>query len=498
MRVEVNKVSKKTRVSLLIALLAITLAQFSSGCKSNAQTNNSTTSPAISNSAILPRASYADVVEKVAPAVVRITAEIKVQQQQQQPFMDDEFFRRFFGERAPQAMPQQRPQKETGVGSGVIVSADGTVLTNHHVVDGAENIKIELTDKRSFTAKVVGSDKASDLAVLKIEGKDLPVASLGDSNQMRVGDVVLAIGNPLGLQQTVTAGIISAKGRATGLSDGSFEDFIQTDAPINRGNSGGALVSSNGEIIGINSQILSPSGGNIGIGFAIPSNMAKSVMDQLLKNGKVSRGRMGIGIQPVTSDIAESMGLKEVRGVLVNSVEADGPGAKAGLKQGDVIISLNGERVDDNNTLRNKIASTQPGTEVTLTIIRDGSEKQLKATLTEWSDAVAKNNRQDNSQGNGQTGGKLGISVEPMTAEIAKQLNVPVTIQGAVVTEIDPDGAAAEAGIQQGDVIMEINRQPVKSPDDLKSGLDRAGTKTSMLLINRRGQTAYITVKPRS
>lgn len=496
MRVEVNKVSKKTRVSLLIALLAIALVQFSSGCKSNAQSNNAGTSPVISNSAILPRASYADVVDKVAPAVVRITAEIKVQRQQQ-PFMDDEFFRRFFGERAPQAMPQQRPQKETGVGSGVIVSTDGTVLTNHHVVEGAENIKIELTDKRSFTAKIVGSDKASDLAVLKIEGKDLPVAAMGDSNQMRVGDVVLAIGNPLGLQQTVTAGIISAKGRATGLSDGSFEDFIQTDAPINRGNSGGALVSSNGEVIGINSQILSPSGGNIGIGFAIPSNMAKSVMDQLLKSGKVSRGRMGIGIQPVTSDIAESMGLKEVRGVLVNSVEANGPGAKAGLKQGDVIIALNGERVDDNNVLRNKIASTQPGTEVSLTIIRDGSEKQLKATLTEWSDAVAKN-QQDGSQGSGQTGGKLGISVEPLTAEIAKQLNVPVTTQGAVVTEIDPDGAAAEAGIQQGDVIMEINRQPVKSPDDLKSGLDKAGTKTSMLLINRRGQTAYITVKPRN
>lgn len=489
----VKKTSRKFRVSLLIALFAILLLQLSSGCKSSAQSNKASTTPPISNSAILPRASYADVVEKVAPAVVRIMAEIKVQKQQQ-PFMDDEFFRRFFGDRAPQMSPQQ-PQRETGVGSGVIINADGTVLTNNHVVEGAENIKIELTDKRTFNAKIIGTDKASDLAVLKIEGKELPVAAMGDSNGIRVGDVVLAIGNPLGLQQTVTAGIISAKGRATGLSDGSFEDFIQTDAPINKGNSGGALINTNGEVIGINSQILSPSGGNIGIGFAIPSNMAKSVMEQLLKTGKVSRGRLGVGIQPVTSDIAESMGLKEVRGVIVNSVEQGSPGDYAGLKRGDIILALNGERIDDNNVLRNKIASTQPGTEVTLTIICEGIEKQISAKLGEWGD-VAKNNQQDNSQGSG-SNGKLGIGVEQMTAEIAKQLGVSPTTQGVVVTEIDPNGSAADAGLQQGDIIVEINRQPVKSAEDLKAGLDRAGrAKPLLLLINRRGQTAYLTVKP--
>jgi Do/DeqQ family serine protease len=474
----------------VIAIIAMTFF-ISIGCKSVAKNNETSSSP-ISNSAILPRASYADVVDKVAPSVVRITAEIKVKQQPQQQLQDDDFFRRFFGERGT---PQQ-PQRETGLGSGVIVNADGTVLTNNHVVEGADKIKVDLTDKRSFDAKIIGTDKASDLAVLKIEGKDLPVATMGDSNQVRVGDVVLAIGNPLGLQQTVTAGIISAKGRATGLSDGSFEDFIQTDAPINRGNSGGALINANGELIGINSQILSPSGGNIGIGFAIPSNMAKSVMEQLLKNGKVSRGRLGVGIQPVTSDLAESMGLKEVRGVIVNLVEEGGAGDKAGLKRGDIIIALNGERVDDNNVLRNKIASTPPGTEVTLTIMRDGSEKQLKATLGEWSD-VAKNNPQDNSQSNGQNSGKLGIAVEPMSAEIAKQLGVPPTTQGIVVTEVDPDGPAAEAGLTQDDIIVEINRQPVKSPDDLQKGLDKAGGKKSLLLINRRGQTAYLAVEPR-
>jgi Do/DeqQ family serine protease len=480
-----NRTGKLFFVILILANVLVSI-----GCKGNVKGNEKST-PTISNNAILPRVSYADVVDKVAPSVVRITAEIKVKQQPQQ-MMDDDFFRRFFGQPSP-----QQPQRETGLGSGVIVNADGTILTNNHVVEGSDKIKVDLTDKRSFDAKIIGTDKASDLAVLKIVGKDLPVAAMGDSNQVRVGDVVLAIGNPLGLQQTVTAGIISAKGRATGLSDGSFEDFIQTDAPINRGNSGGALINTNGELIGINSQILSPSGGNIGIGFAIPSNMAKSVMEQLLKNGKVSRGRLGIGIQPVTSDIAETIGLKEVRGVIVNSVESGGAGDKAGLKQGDIIIALNGERIDDNNVLRNKIASTPPGTEVTLTIMRDGSEKQFKATLGEWSDVVAKNNQQDNPQSGGENSGKLGIAVEQMSAEIAKQLGVPPTTQGVVVTEVDPDGPAAEAGLTQGDIIVEINRQPVKSPDDLQKGLDKAGGKKSLLLINRRGQTVYLAVEPR-
>jgi Do/DeqQ family serine protease len=270
------------------------------------------------------------------------------------------------------------------LGSGVIVHADGTILTNHHVVDGAEQIKVELPNHRVFDAKVIGSDPPSDLAVLKIDAKDLPVLALADSDKVRVGDIALAIGNPLGIGQTVTAGIISAKSRYTGLSDGSFEDFLQTDAPINQGNSGGALIDSTGELIGINSQILSTSGGNIGIGFAIPSNMARNVMDQLIKTGKVHRGQLGVGIQPMTPELAQQFGLSETRGVLVNTVAENGPAAKAGIRRGDVIVAFNGKPVSDGNTLRNQIAGTLPGTEVKLTIVRDKREQEIPVTLGEY------------------------------------------------------------------------------------------------------------------
>ena len=270
------------------------------------------------------------------------------------------------------------------LGSGVIVQRDGTILTNHHVIDGAEQIQVELTNHRVFKAKVVGSDPPSDLAVLKIDAKDLDALSLGNSDQVRVGDIALAIGNPLGLGQTVTAGIISAKGRATGLSDGSFEDFLQTDAPINQGNSGGALINTRGELIGISSQILSTSGGNIGIGFAIPSNMARNVLDQILEGGKVHRGQLGVSIQPMTPELASKFGLSDVQGVLVNSVIPNGPAAKAGLRQGDLIVDFNGAAVTDGNTLRNHVASTAPGTKVNLGIFRDHQKQQIQATLGEY------------------------------------------------------------------------------------------------------------------
>jgi len=270
------------------------------------------------------------------------------------------------------------------LGSGVIVREDGYILTNHHVIDGADQIEVDLNDHRSLPAQIVGSDPPSDLAVLKVNASRLPVLPLGNSDQTRVGDVVLAIGNPLGIGQTVTMGIISAKGRQTGLSNGSFEDFLQTDAPINRGNSGGALVNTNGELIGINSQILSPSGGSIGLGFSIPSNMARSVMEQLVNTGKVRRGQLGIVVLPIPSEEATRLGVKEGPGVVVYQVQSGSGADRAGLRPGDVITALNGTGVTDPNQFRNAIASTPPGTEVTLTVKRGGSEQQVRATLGEF------------------------------------------------------------------------------------------------------------------
>ena len=349
----------------------------------------STSDPGVNNppinngppsSATGPVVSYADVVSRVSPAVITIHSEMRVRAPQQYPFMDDPMFRQFFGDRVPQQMPEQR---RSGLGSGVIISTDGYILTNHHVIDGAEQIKVDLNDNRTLDAKVVGSDPPSDLAVLKIDATNLPVLALGDSDKVRVGDVVLAIGNPLGIGQTVTMGIISAKGRQTGLSSGAFEDFLQTDAPINQGNSGGALVSTNSELIGINSQILSSSGGSIGIGFSIPSNMARTITDTLVKTGKVRRGQLGITVVKLNSDPAKELGIKETKGVGVAQVQPGSAAERAGLKKGDVITGFNGAEISDANVFRNLVASTAPGSVVTLNVLRDGRPLELRATLGE-------------------------------------------------------------------------------------------------------------------
>lgn len=345
--------------------------------------STSTAQPAAPpNPAVMPVSSYADTVSKATPAVVTIHSRMRVRQPQQFPFMNDPWFRRFFGERGNQPAPNQPPRQ--GLGSGVIVRQDGYILTNHHVIDGADQIEVDFGDNRSLQAQVVGSDPPSDLAVLKVNATGLPVLVMGDSDRTRVGDIVLAIGNPLGVGQTVTMGIISAKGRRTGLSNGSFEDFLQTDAPINRGNSGGALVSSNGELIGINSQILSPSGGSIGLGFAIPSNMARTVMEQLVNNGRVRRGQLGIVVLEIPSAEASNLGITEGPGVVVYQVQSGSAADRAGLRRGDVITALNGTEVNDPNSFRNAIASTAPGSEVTLTVRRDGGERQVRATLGEF------------------------------------------------------------------------------------------------------------------
>lgn len=490
------------RTLVLVFLLLVT-AFGAVSCKLGSLANEKPAEPAAPAPPVVVdgvRTSYADVVDRTSIAVVRIETERKERTPQggmQSPFGDD-FFKQF-----PQQMPQQNqpPRTLPGAGSGVIVKPDGTILTNNHVVEGAEKITVLTVDNKSFEAKVIGRDERSDLAVIKIDGENLPFLTLGDSDQVRIGDIVLAIGNPLGIGQTVTAGIISAKGRRTGLSDGSFEDFLQTDAPINRGNSGGALVNLNSELIGINSQILSPGGaqgGNIGIGFSIPSNMAKSVLEQLIADGKVRRGKLGIGIQNLTEDDVKKFKAKDKFGVLVNDVKKDSAAEKAGLARGDVIVAINGEKIEDSNVLRNKVASTKPGTSVKISVLREGSPMEFTATLDELESSpsdpseIGPNGKDDPRKGQG---GKLGLGLQPLTPQMSRQLNLDST-NGLVVTEVDPSGPSAAAGVQRGDVILEIERKAVNTIDEARAAIDSAGDGPILLLVVRRGQTVYVTIKP--
>ena len=450
--------------------------------------------PPTGNAAINgPVLSYAGVVGVVAPAVVTVRASHRVQEQQQFPFFDEPFFRQFFGGSLPRG---GTTAVEEALGSGVIVRPDGHILTNQHVIDGAQDIKVDLNSHHTYSARVLGADAPSDLAVLKIDARDLPVLELGNSDQVRVGDICLAVGNPLGLGESVTNGIISAKGRATGLSNGNFQDFLQTDAPINRGNSGGALVNTRGELIGINSQILSSSGGSMGIGFAIPSNMARAVMDQLISKGKVSRGMLGVGVQPVTGSLAQSLAMKQPQGLLVNAVTPGGPADKAGLKRGDVILQLNGQNVSDPNILRNEVAGSSPGTKVTLTILRNGAQQQIRVELGTWTPEAEAARAAQGPGGTAPGGGgpRLGIGAAPMTPDLASHLGVPPNTQGVVVESVDPDGAAAQAGIQTGDIIQQVNHQPVSSVADLAGAIARSPNTPPLLLINRGGQTLFVAV----
>jgi serine protease Do len=425
--------------------------------------------------------SYASIVDRVVPAVVTVRSEGTVRTSTQQI---PEQFRDFFGDRMPDRMPDRR---QRGMGSGVIVRADGYILTNHHVVDGADQVTVELTDGRTLRAKVIGTDKPSDLAVLKVDESNLKTLTLGNSDEVRVGDVVLAVGNPLGVGQTVTMGIVSAKGRATGRGDGSFEDFIQTDAPINQGNSGGALVSTAGELIGINSQILSPSGGNIGIGFSIPANMARSVMSQLIETGEVRRGKLGVTVQRVTPELAQGLGLPKSGGALVSDVVVGSAAAAAGVQRGDVITALNGEAVNDSNQLRNAIAELAPGSDVRLTVLRDRSERVLTVKLGELSGSGDRARRSAP-----EASGRFGLSVEPLTPERARQLGVKAT-SGVLIGDVEEGSRAADAGLRPGDVIEQVDRKGVSTGEELRAALS-TGKGPAVLLVHRGATSIFVTL----
>jgi serine protease Do len=370
----------------------------------------------------------------------------------------------------------------------VIVSENGYILTNNHVVKGADEIKVILYDKREFKGKIVGTDSRTDLAVIKINAKDLPVVRIGESGKLKTGDVVLAIGNPFGLNQTITMGIVSAVGRSNiGLAD--FEDFIQTDAAINPGNSGGALVNTNGELVGINTAIFSTSGGYMGIGFAIPSDMAKSVMGSIIKHGRVIRGWLGVSIQNLTPELAESLGIKQETGALVAEVVKDSPAEKAGLKRGDLIVEFDGKKIEDSTSLRNMVAAMEPGKTAKLKVIRDGKEESVTVTLAEFKERKAvKKVEYDNVL--------KGLTIEELTPSLRDQLGLPENMNGVVITNISGD-SPAQGVLQPRDVVLEVNRREIKGLSDYEQIVSKIGAKDSvLLLIYRDGATVYLTIKP--
>ena len=438
------------------------------------------------------RASFAPVIKKVSPGVVKVFTTIKAQKTNLSGGGDmNDMLRRFFGDQFQGRMPRPesgKPRQE-GVGSGVIATKDGYILTNNHVVDGADEVKVALQDGREFTAKVIGRDPKSDVAVIKIDAQDLPAVVMADSDKVEVGDVVLAIGNPFGIGQTVTTGIVSAKGRGNMGLD--YEDFIQTDAAINPGNSGGALVDADGRLVGINTAILSRSGGNQGIGFAIPVNLARDVMGSLVKDGHVTRGYMGVMIQDLTPALAKEFKLKDPTGALIGDVTPKGPADKAGLKSGDLLVEFNGKKVADSRHLKLEVARTQPGQTVPVRILRDGTAKTIEVTVKTLpgTEALAQAEK-DTSD----TGTLNGVGVADLDDNVRQQFEVPETIKGAVVTEVKPDSAAAEAGLKPGDVIQEINRKPVKNAEEAVRMTENARDKTSLLRVWRNGGSQFVVV----
>jgi serine protease Do len=444
--------------------------------------------------------SFAPVVKRVAPSVVNVftTSSPKQIDPRQMPLLNDPLFRRFFGENPGRGQPELRAPKQYGLGSGVLVSRDGYILTNHHVVENADEIKVALINgsEEQYTAKVIGTDPKTEVAVLKIEGEDFPFVELGDSENIEVGDLVLAVGNPFGVGQTVTMGMISALGRGRAGLNLDYQDFIQTDAAINPGNSGGALIDAEGRLIGLNTFIVSRSGGSEGIGFAIPINLARSVMEKLVKHGHVIRGYLGVWMQDITPALAKQFDLKDPQGVVVTDVVPRSPAEKAGFKPGDIITEYMGKPVRDGRHLKFQVGDTDPDVTVPVTIRRGSETKKLEVTLTELSGSETASAAQPSPRDTNET--LKGVTVGDISSQVRRQLGLPRDLQGALVTDIDPDSASYEAGLREGDVILEINRKRVTDAEEAVDLSEQVEEETVLLRIWSRGGYRYVVVDERT
>ena len=443
--------------------------------------------------------SYHPIVQKVTPSVVQVYVTTKAGNGNMGTNQDlQDQLRRFFGRQFPQMPEQPQGQGEKALGSGVIISSDGYILTNNHVVQNARTIQVKLTDNRTFSGKVIGTDPATDVALVKIDADNLQPITFADSDQAEVGDVVLAVGDPFGIGQTVTEGIISAKNRQ-GLSDegNSDEAFIQTDAAINPGNSGGPLVDTDGRLVGMNTAILSRSGGNQGIGFAVPSNLARWVADSLIKNGKVERGMLGVTIQELSPELAKAMNIHRTTGAVVADVTPNSPADKAGIKSGDVVVQFDNKAIEDNNTLKLMVAESAPGKSVPIQIDRNGQTLNLNVTLEELSqkNTLAKN--EPNSNGNEPQNDALhGVGVQDLDRQTKEEMNIPANVHGAVINQVDPSSSSYEAGLREGDVIEEINHQPVRSAVDAdRLTANKGGSGETLAKIWNQNGSHYVAVQ---
>jgi len=444
------------------------------------------------------RTSFAPVVKRVAPSVVNIYSSLTIRDRAMgNPFFDD--LRRFFGDQFGGSEPRER--KTQGLGSGVIVSSDGYILTANHVVEGADKVKVAMASgEKEFEARVIGADPPTDVALLKIDAEDLPAITIADSDHLEVGDLVLAIGNPFAVGQTVTQGIVSGMGRG-GFGINVYENFIQTDAAINPGNSGGALVDAAGRLVGINTAIFSRSGGNMGVGFAVPINMARYVMDRLVTDGKVTRGYLGVYLQPeITPALVKAFHLPDMSGALVTGTERDSPAAKAGLKEGDLIVEVNGRKVSDMRQLQLTVSQAAPGSKVTVKFLREGKEKTAAMMLGKLPETLATRGgrRQPGEKGASETDSLDGVEVTDLDSATRRQLNIPSNVHGVLVSNVEESSNAAEAGLRPRDIIMEINRHAVGNAEDAIELSEKAEGETILLRVWRgsggRGGSFYLPV----